>query len=319
MLKYRLHWIFYIKNQILTNTIRKAASIMKKPKDNLHFVPKEDTETLSSSKPDSATTDKPIKKESCSPDSQKEENLYTENALELSGLSFKETLAYKKGIRNKRLSTMNSKEKRHYLVHYYKWHFIGSVLCVLLLFWIGKAIYTANLPRELILAITNDGTNVSAEEYIPKAFRTYYNLDNKNVIQIFSDLTIDNSDNTAIRETTLTDYEKIIIYITSDKLDAIIGDEKTLNYYKSTGDIAILDACLDSELYEQIKDYTVKAEDETLYVNEGKPYTAAIDISDTEFARKCNLSYEKVYLMIPNNRYNHNEATINLIKLIFSL
>ena len=49
----------------------------------------------------------------------KEENLYSENSLELAGLSFKEKLAYKKELNQKRLATMNKGEKRKYILRYY--------------------------------------------------------------------------------------------------------------------------------------------------------------------------------------------------------
>lgn len=250
---------------------------------------------------------------------EKEENLYSENALELSRMSFKERRTYKKQLQAKRLESMDPKERRRYILHYYKWHFTGAVFLILFLCLIGHTIYQANLPTELIVAITNDGPNAVAENYIPDTFRSYYHLDSKNIIQVFTDLTIDNSDDVAIRQSTLTDYEKMIVYITSDKLDAIIGNEQTLNYYKSTGDIAVIDACIDKELYSQIEKYIITASSDDAYMNEGKPYAAAIDITGTEFADNCNLSYDKVYLMIPNNRYTNNAATIRLIRLIFGL
>ncbi len=250
---------------------------------------------------------------------EQEENLYSENALELSRMSFKERQSYKKQLQAKRLASMDTKERRKYILYYYKWHFAGGIFLILFLYLLGHTIYKANLPNELIVAITNDGPNAVAESYIPDTFRNYYNLDSKNIIQVFTDLTIDNSDNVAIRQSTLTDYEKMIVYITSDKLDAIIGNEQTLNYYKSTGDIAVIDACIDKELYSQIEKYIVTASPDDTYMNEGKPYSAAIDISGTEFADNCNLSYDKVYLMIPNNRYTDNTATIRLIRMIFGL
>lgn len=295
---------------------------MKKIKENMKLVPKDNAEGAESG----SQKDKQLKpiaesqiKQNIPHGSDEKENLYTENALELSDMSLKERHAYKKQLQSKRLEAMDAKERQKYILYYYKWHFIGGIFCIFLLYFLGHTIYTANLPNELIIAITNDGTNAVAEKYIPNVFRDYYNLDHKNIIQVFTDLTIDNSDDVAIRQSTLTDYEKMIVYITSDKLDAIIGNRQTLEYYKSTGDIAVIDACIDSELYDKIKSRIVTAVSDDSYMNEGKPYSAAIDISDTEFAKSCNLSYDEVYLMIPNNRYTNNAATIRLIKLIFGL
>lgn len=247
------------------------------------------------------------------------EDLYSENALEMSSMSAKERRAYKKELRSKRLEAMEGKEKRRYIIQYYKWYFIGAVAAVFLCYVFGRTIYTATLPTELMVAVTNDGTNAVCEQYIPDAFRKYYQLGKKNTIQIFDNLTIEDADDVTIQESTLTDYEKIIVYISSDRLDAIIGNEDTLNYYKSTGDIAMVDQCMDEDLYQEIKDHIVKVTDDTQYMNDGKPYAAAIDISDTEFAKKCQFSYDTVYLMIPNNRYVNNEATMRLIRMIFGI
>lgn len=294
---------------------------MKKIKDNMNLVPKEDLPEIPNKKTGKSkpnpTEENGLNEEF--EDLEEAEDLYAENALELSGMTSKERRAFKKQLQKKRLGTMDAREKRSYIVHYYKWHFIAGIFCVFLLYWLGNIIYTASLPTELIVAITNDGTNAVAEEYIPDAFRDYYNLDHKNTIQIFTNLTIDNADDVAIRQNTLTDYEKIIAYITSDKLDAIIGNQMTLDYYRSTGDIALIDTCLDDKLYGQIKEHIIMATDNSSYINDGKPYAAAIDISETEFVKNCNLSYDDVYLMIPNNRYTDNEATVRFIKLIFGL
>ena len=110
-----------------------------------------------------------------------------------------------------------------------------------------------------------------------------------------------------------------MVYISSNRLDAIIGNSDTLNYYKSTGDIAIVDQCMPEELYQQLESYIVDETDPTGYMNDGKPYAAAIDISQTDFVKQCQLSYDDVYLMIPNNRYMENDATLRLIRMIFDL
>lgn len=248
-----------------------------------------------------------------------DDNLFSEDALEMASMSAKERRAYKKELRKKRLDSMEGKEKRKYILYYYKWYFIGVVFAIAMCIYIGKTIYTASLPTELIVAVTNDGTNAFCEQYIPDAFREYYQLGDKNTIQVFDNLTIENPDDVRVQESTLTDYEKIMVYISSDRLDAIIGNSDTLNYYKSTGDIAIVDQCMPEELYQQLESYIVDVTDSTGYMNDGKPYAAAIDISQTDFVKQCQLSYDDVYLMIPNNRYMENDATLRLIRMIFDL
>ena len=47
-----------------------------------------------------------------------EENLYSENALELSRMSFKEKSAYKRQLQARRLASMDSKERKKYILLY---------------------------------------------------------------------------------------------------------------------------------------------------------------------------------------------------------
>ena len=298
---------------------------MKKIKDSIQLTPKEKELTLK--KKDEVTHKEPqeetIKNDVSFDDNdfEDDENLFEENALELATMTRKERLAYKKALHKKRMASMEADEKRDYILRYYKWHFIGAFAFIFIAIWLGHTIYTTTLPLELMVAITNDGTNVIAENYIPDAFREYYDLDDKNIIQVFTDLTINNDDAESIhiQESTLTSYERVVVYITSDKLDVIIGDENAYNYYKSTGDIAIIDQCFDKEFYSQIESQIIMGSDETGYMNNGEPYAAAIDISGTEFVNNLELGYEQVYLMIPNNRYENNSNTKNLIQMIFKM
>lgn len=251
--------------------------------------------------------------------SEESENLYAENSLELQELSFKEKLAYKKELHKKRLATMQGKEKRKYIISYYKWYFIAFILCICLSGWLIKTIYHSTFPQELNVAIANDINNDIPYDYIPEAFRDYYNLDNKNIIEIFGNLSICDLENADALEKNTSSNSQLDMYITSGVLDAVIADETALNYCTSNGGAAILDTCLEPELYEQIKDYIVTITDEDGYTNNGEPYAAAIDISGTDFVKNCNISYEKVYLFLPITCTENSERASRFIRLIFQL
>lgn len=250
---------------------------------------------------------------------KKEEDLYTEDALALAGLSFKEKIAYKRQLYKKRIATMGTKEKISYTIGYYKWYFLGVVLLLVCLGWGVRTAYRTTLPTVLSVAILNDPYNETVADYIPEAFREYYQLDNKNFFNIYTSLFVSSTEDTTEIGTAMTDYQKIGYYNMYDMLDAIIGDEEALTLYATSDDTTAIDLSMDEELYEQIKDHVVTMSDPTGVKNDGKPYTAAIDISDTEFVKECNISYDKVYLMIPSTKYTDNQGTIDLIKLIFSL
>ena len=256
----------------------------------------------------------------------KEENLYSENSLELAGLSFKEKLAYKKELNQKRLATMNKGEKRKYILRYYKWHFIGCILGIICIFLLGHTIYRATLPEALSIAITHENGDSDALTYLPDAFREYYHLEEKEIINVITNLRIVNSleDSTSTTDEldassnrTLSDNRQLMIYVNADTLDAIIGDETTLDYCASSGDLNMVQNCLSDDLYKKFEDYMVITTDETGYLNGGKPCATAIDISNTDFAKNCNLPYDQVYFMFPNSCSENNEKTIRLLNFIF--
>lgn len=250
---------------------------------------------------------------------KKETDLYTEDSLALAGLSFKEKIAYKRSLYKKRIADMDTKEKISYTFLYYKWHFLSFILLLVIAGWGIRTAYRTTLPTVLSVAILNDPYNRTAAGYIPDAFREYHQLDKKNFFKVYTDLFVSSTEDKEQLGTTMTDYQKIGYYNMYDMLDAIIGDEEALTLYATSDDTTGIDLSMDEALYEKIKDRVITMSDPTGIKNDGKPYAAAIDISDTEFVKNCGISYDKVYLMIPSTKYTDNQGTIDLIKLIFSL
>lgn len=57
-----------------------------------------------------------------------DDNLFSEDALEMASMSAKERRAYKKELRKKRLDSMEGKEKRKYILYYYNGILLGLYL-----------------------------------------------------------------------------------------------------------------------------------------------------------------------------------------------
>ena len=248
-----------------------------------------------------------------------EDDVYKEDALEMATMSFKEKIAYKKELQKKRMADMDQKEKKSYIINYYKWHFIIGLFVIVCLAYTGRVIYRATWPTLLELAIVNNSDTSKYNSYIPEAYREYYNLDNKNFIEIYGDLSVSATENTTEVGLTMSNYQTIGYYNMYDMLDVIICDKEALNLFVSTDDTTAIDLSMDKKLYEQIKDNVITMSDPKGIKNDGKPYTVALDISDTKFAKNCGLSYTEVYLLIPSTKYTNNENTINFIKFVFGL
>ena len=249
---------------------------------------------------------------------EEQEDLYREDSLALVGLSLPKKLAHYHKHYKKQTADMDKKEKFIYTVHYYKWHFLGLLLLLVCLGWTGKIVYRAALPKVLRVAVLNTSSDATAD-YITETFRSYYELNNQNTITVYSDLHVQSIKDATEAGYTMNDYQTIGYYNMHNMIDVIIGDGSALRVYCSSDDTTAIDLSLEADLYKQIEEYVVFRSDPMGIKNDGEPYAAAIDISDTEFARGCGLGYPDVYLMIPSTKYKNNDRTINLIKLIFGL
>lgn len=265
-------------------------------------------------------TDKPLNdNESDKKTPNDTEDLYKENALDLAVMTKKEKRKLKKETFKKRLETMSMPQRVLYTIRYYKWYGFGVLALLLLIRFAIVTAYNATRPTELYLALLNDNYNTTATEYIQNEYRQYNHLGDNNFIKIYNDLTFESSDKLEEVGIMMNAYQQVGYYNMYDMLDVIIGDEEALKVYTWSDDTTAIDLSMDTELYEQIKDHVVTLSDESKRKNDGKPYDVALDISDTEFVRNCNLSYEKVYLFIPSTKYTNNEATIQFIKMVFGL
>lgn len=274
-----------------------------------------DTENTTNPKTDTETTDVNTTKTTEASDTQ--EDFYKESSLEMATMTWKEKMNYKKEIRKKRMAEMTPFEKLKYIILYYKWHIILTLFAIVCLAYTGKVIYRATWPTLLELAIVNNSGD--CKEYIQKSYREYYALDEKNYVEVYEDLAVSSSEDTTEVGMTMSGYQTIGYYNMYDMLDVIICDKNALNLFVSTDDTTAIDISMDADLYKQLEDHVITMSDPNGIKNDGNPYTVALDISDTEFAKKCNLSYSDVYLLIPSTKYTDNENTINFIKFVFGL
>lgn len=248
-----------------------------------------------------------------------QEYSYKENALEMSTMTRKEKRNYKKELHKQRMTEMTFSEKFKYIIRYYKWHIILTLFTIICLGYVGRVVYHATWPTLLELAVVNNQNTTNYKEYLQESYREYYELDDKNYIELYEDLIISRTEDTTEVGLTMSNYQTVAYYNMYDMLDVIICDKEALNLFVSTDDTTAIDLSMDEELYKQLENYVITMSDPKGIKNDGKPYTVALDISDTEFVKRCNLSYSEAYLLIPSTKYTDNENTINFIKFIYGL
>lgn len=225
---------------------------------------------------------------------------------------------------------MDKKQKIEYIFTYYKWHMIGVIVLVFAVIAIGKTVYHASLPTVLNLAFINNNGDGVNQEYVVDAYREYYDLGTRNHINLYCDFNKNANGDVAIDENASLEEEmayyaqspadEAMAYaITATVLDAMICDEEAMELYVSAEETTAIDNVLPEDIYKQIEDKVVIKSDPNKVKFDGEPYSVAIDVSDTEFIKNCNLSYDKAYLVIPSTRKMNDENTVNFINFIFDL
>ena len=226
------------------------------------------------------------------------------------------------------LAEMTTKQKVEHFFRYYTWHIIGFIALVIGLIVIGKTIYSSSMPTVLSIGFVNNSSTASLQDYVKDSYRKYYDLDTKNHINVHLDLNKSNNGESPLADdASLEDEmayhmqspaEQAMAYATTvTVLDAIICDKEALELYMSAKETTAIDSVLPEDIYKRIEDKVVIGSDPNKVKFGGEPYSVAIDVSDTEFIKKCNLSYDKAYLVIPSTRKMNDENTVNFVKFIF--
>lgn len=232
--------------------------------------------------------------------------------------------------RKQYFAEMTTKQKLAYIFQYYTWHMIGIVVAVVVLIVIGKTVYHASQPTVLNLAFINNNGEVAMQDYVRESYREYYGLNDKNHINIYCNFNKSSNGETMYEEgASLDDESSLYMQSPADEamgyamtvtvLDAMICDEKALELYASAEETAAIENVIPEELYKKIEDKVVIKSDPNKVKLGGEPYGVAIDVSDTEFIKNCNLTYEKAYLVIPSTRKMNEENVVNFINFMFEL
>jgi len=247
-----------------------------------------------------------------------EEDLFNDDLLALSEMSTKQRMSYKWDRLKKRLDTMEPDEKRKYVIHYYKYHFLIALLALVVLGCAGAKVYDNSRPVDLFVVIAND-FNLDREEPIPDiietAYRTRYESPKSHKIEVVESMDLSGD---IYEEESYVSSIQMWAYIKDDDLDAVIGNPGAMNYMIQDDSVIPLDEYLPEDLYKQVEDRIIMGKDEkNKVVRGGEEFPVAIDISDTKFAKSLNLSYKDVYIILPSNRKENIERSIKFIDLVF--
>lgn len=239
---------------------------------------------------------------------------FFENKLELAVMSKKERRAAKKAAYREYTSTMSGKEKVSYFFYCYKWHIIIPICCILLILCYGMAFYKNSRPKALSYAVLNahEFDKSFHEDYL-----SYFNMPENHVVQATAGYIVDYDyykTNTVSASKDGTDYSTFALTCETGTFDVIIGDGAGIKYCTFVEIVQPLDLYFTEEQYAALEGHIVKFQDSSYTF-----YPYAIDISDTEFAKRLNLEYSKVYMAFPGVTEENMTNSLRLLEYVFGI
>lgn len=256
----------------------------------------------------------------------------SEDRLEQSLMSGKERRAKKKKIMKERLAEMSGKDKVKYIIYYYKWHFIITIASILVLGSLAFAIYKNTRPVSISAVVINPESPLDISEKPFKEFAKSKNLVKgyRLIADTFYNLNLEYS---LSNDSATTNNNSFAMLVQDNYYDVMITDRAGLEYSNYLCILFFMDDIFDQEFLDRYKDRIYYSSDFGDPENARKAVNArstdvlaaigdrskplAIDISDTEFAKKLNLGYEDVYLCFPGNSKRNLKKATQLLEYIF--
>ncbi len=207
-----------------------------------------------------------------------------------------------------KLGSMSWKDRRWYIWEYYKFHILGILLAVVMLYNVGAAVYRNTFETALYcyyLNSHNPEMNLAPAE---EGFAAYAGLNKKQMIT--SEISSASFDNSA-SEFDYAVMAKITALVISQDLDVIVGDTVATNHYASLNGFADLETVLPAELSAQLQDRFYYAKD-----MDGTEHAFAINLSGTAFAEETGLNQDMPLLGIIAGSKRQDMATA-FVRYIF--
>lgn len=231
---------------------------------------------------------------------QVENNSTSEDNLELRRMKFGARTKAKLERLKANTEGMTKWEKFKYYVYYYKWHVILGILALFCIIAIPVAIYNNSRPVSISYAVVNSPAPEKINEKLFNEYASYYNMVEGYQIRnsIYVTLSQEDYENEFGKEEGDSSYTQFPTLCWNNYFDIIITNETGLNYCSVNGLIQPIEDRLYDDIYNAIKKKYPRAIVTSLNYDEA-PVEYAIDISNTEFAKKLNVGYDKVYVCFP--------------------
>ncbi len=238
-----------------------------------------------------------------------------EDNLELFGMSSSDRRKAKRERLRKNMEGMSKKEKISYLVYYYKWPVILSVLAVIVIGYIGVSVYKNSRPVALGYAVINCASPKLINQDVIDDYMDFYDFDNGYQIvdaqgvrmsvseyeELSASGTLDNN----------TDYSQFPLLCWNGYYDIIFTDADGLEYCSKESVIEPLDTAFTNDLneiiYSEYADIMVESPN-----YDDQPELYALDVTDNEIIKELNLNLDEVYICFPATSPQNKDRDRNM-------
>lgn len=231
-------------------------------------------------------------------------------------MSIKQHFARWKETEAAKLRPMTAKQRAGYILHYYRFWFIGLALLLLVGLYIGDAVIQSH--KEILLQgfFTNDEYNLFPAERIEKDYAATQILTRQQRVVFDDALYIDLGGEAS--EYTAASNGKLTAYMMMHELDFVVTSDEVLEYYKDTFPMEDLEALLPADLREALV--------EKLFFNtdaDGKTTAIALDMTQSRFVAGTGADADPnvqhtYYFFVPAGA-PHPEQIVQFLRYSFGL
>lgn len=231
-------------------------------------------------------------------------------------MSIKQHFARWKETEAAKLRPMTAKQRAGYILHYYRFWFIGLALLLFVGFYIGDAVIQSHKETLLQGFFTNDEYNLFPAERIEKDYTATQTLTHQQRVVFDDALYIDLGGEAS--EYTAASNGKLAAYMMMHELDFVVTSDEVLEYYKDTFPMEDLEALLPADLREALAD--------KLFFNtdaDGKTTAIALDMTQSRFVAGTGADADPnvqhtYYFFVPAGA-PHPEQIVQFLRYSFGL
>ena len=231
-------------------------------------------------------------------------------------MSIKQHFARWKETEAAKLRPMTAKQRAGYILHYYRFWFIGLALLLLVGFYVGDAVIQSH--KEILLQgfFTNDEYNLFPAERIEKDYAATQTLTRQQRVVFDDALYIDLGGEAS--EYTAASNGKLMAYTMTHELDFVVTSDEVLAYYKDHMPMKDLREILPADLQQQLGDALYTATD-----SEGKMSCVAVDMTQSRFVAGTGADADPrvehtYYLFVPESA-PHTQQIVSFLRYAFRL